>query len=1438
MAKSCTWIPKVKKREGTQIKERQSKLFQGINNLTKDRELTKQAWGYSRTSKFQQDIKYMQLDHDEMGEVTLPSFMEAMGMKEDYENSMNAEELKEKYHFNRTFENPHEAMTEINHFNQTEKNHIAIIDESPKGYVIDIVEKAPENIEIARKQSFNHELNRELLDLLESMGFSVAFSDDPRYKGLFSPKNATFKDNLIKIIDIAKGEQGEQALPEEVAHLLIEGLQSHPLVQRLFNSLSLDDIKEILGNDFDNYAEKYDNDSFLLCKEAAGKLLADYIESRGTINQKNAKTSLVGKLWKWVKKFFSNLSRGKIFQMENHAYERVAPIYNMIVNRELLPLINKHDILQGDDLYALKNTKQTLEQMAVSLSTTLVWKREADRNRMLNRKAESGITDTIEKMLAFNKDEEYYKSLMKGLEYVLTSIQDIDERIKEAEKVQRKTGNQDSIINVKHIANVIIEAENLNAGYSDILNVIAACDDENVSKSLGISKESAEILSEAAEECRHLLNAINQTVGNIKGAVVFNAARTVMKEDRVRGIGNKRNELIELSQILDHASQDISFVDRWLTAMGDADYEILSIIDALVKNQKYERDFAMIELNAQIAKADQDLRKAGYTSDFMLELDENGIPNGRIISQYDWDSYRKDLKEAIQRFRDKGLKGQNLVKAIKRWKKGKLLKVDIDKENDYYEYVPNPEIYSRNKDKINNLPEAQKIYYEKMMGLKKQMMSIIPQKGQHLYKAIYISQSDVEGIITGTNGQPLQSMYESWKKKFIRRPDDLGFGTTENMPGDFLSVLEKNKDPDKAADEIINILIDSLDDDVLVTVNKNNIKGLITKHKDDKKKAVNAIMEYITSENFYYVDVDFAGNRVNKLPIYYTRRLRDMNMISRDFSGSMVSYCAMATNYSKMNEVVDLLEVMKSYVQNIRINEVQGDTPVMAKLNAFGQSFKKAVGRSAKESNIGGLLDDYFKSAVYEQRKNDEGTFEFMGNEIDKAKLIDTIKDYTGLVGLGFNIFSNISNVTVGTLQQFIEASAGEYFTWKDYAKALWQYRELVVEHLAELNSPLKKNKLSLLIQMFDPTGEQFESYRESRFYKNPVARILGNGVLAYLGQNAGEHELHCTTMLAMFNNIKLHDKDNPSKTISLYDALEVKEGEDGISRLELKKGYTYEQVQYDNTGTPKRNKNYGRPLRDEKGKIIKKQILLEKSNDIQTFLFKQKGRIHYVNNALNGAFSADDKGAIHRRAVLRLVMQFRQWMPAHYSRRFAAEHYVAALDQRVEGYWRTVGRIMQQATKEIAQGKLNFARMFETLSDHEKANVKRALTEVGMFAFLSAIIRLCGRVKDRDRSWLDKMFLYQLNRMKLELGASFPGLQMFDNMMSILQSPTASLNTFENLRNLLNVSNMFDEVESGPYQGWSEWARDATKVTPAYGQISKAYYMDDGLFTMFEQDD
>ena len=118
---------------------------------------------------------------------------------------------------------------------------------------------------------------------MRNLGFDIQVVDSEDFGGLFDPTTARFSEGFIQIIKIAKGEIGEQALPEEFSHLMIEGLKTHPLVTRLLATIDDSIARQVLGEQYEQYAREYKNDFSKIAKEVAGRMLADKIINGGTM---------------------------------------------------------------------------------------------------------------------------------------------------------------------------------------------------------------------------------------------------------------------------------------------------------------------------------------------------------------------------------------------------------------------------------------------------------------------------------------------------------------------------------------------------------------------------------------------------------------------------------------------------------------------------------------------------------------------------------------------------------------------------------------------------------------------------------------------------------------------------------------------------------------------------------------------------------------------------------------------------------------------------------------------------------------------------------------------------------------------------------------------------------------------------------------------------
>lgn len=1468
MASYCRVNPVVFKKNGKNIEEVDSKLFQDIKEAIGDYETSWKMWAFTKTQDFKR--KYKNVEYDELGEVTFPSLIKALGLEDVYNKQKTAKRAAKDYGlFNHLFDEVNTALRKMEEFNAKEEKLVSTVEKKDGKYEVVVRQKTGSNIERARQQSYRRQLTAEIIGLLRTLGFDVGILDDAKYDGLFDPEDAKLVNGFIEIIKIARGEQGEEALPEEFSHLLIRGLKSMPLVQRLLATIDESLMEETLGEQYEQYLEEYDGDMDKMREEVAGKMLAQYIKKEGTIRMQevNKRKGLLSRIWSWVKNLFKRVTDRQLADMRMQAYDKVAEIYKMVASDEILPYIDKHAVLTGEQLAKLSAEYASTEKIA-NLGMTLQVRLgglEAAKNATGRMNPET-YKDVYDIQTAYEQ-REFITSISTFLDRTKTRLEGLHKRTMLIEKQQENNPDK-SIKTLNYIAGVVLQIDQMLEGYGDYMENMSLLDmDSNWMYVTGnnMNEDTAEMIARKAKICKNYLGLLKTFRATTTINVLYDFARTEYRGDKERGIGDRRQEVMALWTILDHAERDINFVDHLFSALYDCDDALLSIVDGLVKNQKYERDLEMVKISTEINALDKKLRDSGHTSEFILERNEKGEPV-RLLSPYDWDTWREEKKKEAERLRELGYSGKKFRDEMEKWlnyrnEKGvpRMKKVYVDPDIDaraqrgedvgeqMFEMVPNPDFYPNKAHVIEDLSDAEKNYYHAVINIKRKMMARIPHRGQHIYKTINISKDLVEGIMDNETGNPLTATVDYYKRKFVRRPDDVGFGLDDNFKEEVRRILASEKDSEKAAEKIKVAIANALDRDIFMVMDEKKIRSIIERNKKDKdgkkkdldiEKTIEDLIEQINLENFYLVETDFAGQRIQKLPIYYTRKLKNPKMLTTDFSGALIAYSAMAVNYQKMEEIINLLELMQTHVNQRDVRALDSNKPLLSRTVVFDRVYKRYVVKTGAETNIGDRFNHYMESVVYEKRTIDVGNIElYKGVSVNVTKVLEVLKDYTGILGLGLNIFSAISNLAVGKIQQWIEAWGGEWFDVKDYAKAIGQYTELMPGCFAEMGSPIKKNKLSLLIQMFDPMGEYYNSLRDVNHSNHKVARILGTGSLGYLGLNAGEHILHCQTMLAILNHIKLIDTTSENgEEISLFDALEVKENQDGSYRLELREGLAYKRDMIETKEKKTaQNERMIVPVRDENGKI-KQELVPLKDNDLTRFLIRTRKIIHGVNASLNGDFNLDDKGIIHRWAILKLVMQYRQWMPAHYMRRFARAHYDTNLEQFREGYYTTMAKIGKHMLEDIAKGKWE-QLLAETkgLSDHEKANLRRAQAEIAIFWTLIGLCKIGGKVGDEDRVWAEKMALYQLYRMRLEVGSSTPCLKFFQNMITILNSPSASLDTLKKVEKAIHMNNLFDEIQSGRYEGWMEFERDLFNLLPYAPQIFKAWDFDDSMFTTFK---
>ena len=545
-----------------------------------------------------------------------------------------------------------------------------------------------------------------------------------------------------------------------------------------------------------------------------------------------------------------------------------------------------------------------------------------------------------------------------------------------------------------------------------------------------------------------------------------------------------------------------------------------------------------------------------------------------------------------------------------------------------------------------------------------------------------------------------------------------------------------------------------------------------------------------------------SGERIKSLPVFYLHSLKDQRRLNKDFSKSMLAFASMEVNHETLAERINTLELAKDFLLERPITQSEADRALVQASVISGTRYVSPAVRKTKETLAGGWLQDIFDAKVYGQRQRVEGNF--LG--INTAKATNALTGYTSVTGLTMNVPGAIANALVGKVQMIIEAGGGEFFGFKDADKASRDYWKMLPPLLGEVMSNNKTSTLGLLMEKFDVLDDFYDRLKETGFYKSAAGKIIGNTSIMFL-YGMGEHLLHAQTMLAILNHVKV--KDERGNTKRLLDAFEVNV-KDGNGELKIKDGW----------------------------KTIDGYEINE------SFIQRQKKVIGYVNRSMHGAFGADEKGAIHRYAIGRLIMNFRQWMPAHYARRFNKLHYDATLGDFREGYYVTCFKFARQLGKDLMNKKFDILTRWSELKQNpmEFSNVKRALTETIILMTLALISRLSFGDDPHNRTWAESMLKYEVRRMLLETGGSSPlaGSQFISNIYTILNEPIAAISSAQRLTRLFAIEDLIfmKRIESGVNAGKLKYTRNIERAIPFYDQVNKWWNMDtdNSMFTVFNK--
>lgn len=790
MAKSCAIVPKVVNKNNVKV---DSRLFKDLLSFNlNNRQETVRQYLITKSDNFINNW-LPKLKLDENGEPLISSLLKSTNIKEVINQDKILKTLNRRIGFYKdstftpryiqdTSQNREDLIQKATQFNNTSEfkdDYVANIVKSQDPKTLDQVigvKISPRNRELtedADKMEYNSNLNMKLREILNKAGISVGvLSKLEERLGISGVTDfdvaRTSAEGLIELIRLAKGEKGELALPEEFSHCVFEMIDEK-MADRLINLLVEKNlIPEILGDTYEGYVERYNNDPIKLAKEAAGKLLAKHLIQHETIPQKPYR-NLLQRIIDSIKNILRSLDSSDISRAMREADKQYGDLAKQILEGSISNTFDVRNIKASGSLFS--TTKERVERDKALLQRMI----ETELKRLKiyeNRHKESfntKQTSLIQKLEEALRSNQELEGIYTYLEHALSELTKVANRIADL-------NNPDTSINSK--AFILRNIRDYIYSYKRMTKEVRKILLEERNYADNRYEERAKI---AIDRLTNLIEDLESEYTSSGIPLFIEFLKPFFGNSLTIPFGRFKGRTMTIEKLIKKAENDISIFDRWLDSMADSSDYILKIMDQAVKRSKNTARLRTVDIMKKLQEAHMKLEEAGVKStEWMFERTEDGKKTGRYITEVDHAKFTKDRKafekHLLEKYKDPF--SPLFAHHYNEWWEKHTIKTTDSKGN--IVRTPNPTIYQNKQ--FAALNAAQKEYYNTVISIKAQLDSYLPNGYTSLYNTIKIRKDLLERVKNSDSVKSgAKQIWENIKDQFIRRTDDTDIGTKATL---------------------------------------------------------------------------------------------------------------------------------------------------------------------------------------------------------------------------------------------------------------------------------------------------------------------------------------------------------------------------------------------------------------------------------------------------------------------------------------------------------------------------------------------------------------------------------------------------------------------------------------------------------------------------------
>ena len=537
-------------------------------------------------------------------------------------------------------------------------------------------------------------------------------------------------------------------------------------------------------------------------------------------------------------------------------------------------------------------------------------------------------------------------------------------------------------------------------------------------------------------------------------------------------------------------------------------------------------------------------------------------------------------------------------------------------------------------------------------------------------------------------------------------------------------------------------------------------------------------------------DLDFVkefetmpnGDPIKVIPTRFIDKLKDPNSISTDAVSAVVQFYNMAANYKNMSAKQDDIELLLNLLKQMTIRtnkEVKGP--------GSSDTYKQAQ-----------LLVDRL---LYGQNKK-RMEYNVLGYNVNAGKALDKIRAFVTKVNLSGNLWSIGTSFFTDTTYTTVEATLGRYFDLNDLRFAISEYNRELPRILANIGNPDPKGKIPYLLALNQVVKGNKELF--DRLDQSQVLRSI-NQNFWFFGYTQSDYFVKSHTLLSIYHNYKFVDGEGFMSKKQYLDKYYPHDRKHGAVEFKQLKTTLYDAyVEQSN----------GEVTIDEKYKPFITQKLL---NDV-------RNRIDILSKRIDGTLREVDKAGIHANSLAAYLVQHKNFIVSGLHDRFKRKQYNLDLQAVEEGYYRVVGKFLRDIIGNRHFALKQLLADYNNMEDYEQYAVRRVLYDMTIITASTLVALTLINLVDGDDDF-DNWFTQAVTYLALRSAFEFRSMYNPYEFLSLIKSPTAAFNVFENAYNFINLINPmsyignrtpFTIIDRGVYKGMPVILKNIIKVTPA----------------------